>query len=375
MPFVSSINLGLMAGDLSITLSPQSHTSSLRSLSLVICVMSDALLTNVAYRLPFLIELDLEDRPNREPLAHHDLTNVGLQWLVCCSHLTSLSLVRSIHNHQVTFKRINDMGMLKLSEGCKGLEFVRLGGFSEVSDAGFASVLHSCQNLKKFEVRNALLLSDLAFLDLVGAPRALVEVRLLSCGRITGETVKQLASCRSLEMVDLGGCKSITDSSLNSILCLHRLTALVLRWVDISDSGLSVLGQANAPITRLSLRGCKRITDEGMSLLLLGRRTISQTLSALDLGYMPGISDKSIGTIIAAGKVITELCIGLCFNVTDYSMEVLATKSMFQDGSEGLMFTSALFGLSVDSLRWLKKGPWFHGLHWLGVGGIHGALV
>ncbi|KAM3743770.1 hypothetical protein ACB098_06G000400 [Castanea mollissima] len=349
-------------------ISPLGPCIPLQCLSLGLDIISDDLIILITNSLPLLIELDLEDRPHQEPLLHNDLTNKGLQSLGSCHHLTSLSLIRSRRNHQVSFKRINDMGMFLLSEGCKGLESVRLCGFSKVTDAGFASILHSCQRLKKFEVRTALLLSDLAFHDLTGVPCSLVEVRLLSCSLLTCETVKKLACSSCLEVLDLYGCRSIADSCLRSISCLHRLTSLNLSGADVTDHGISILGQGNSPITHLCLRGCKRVTDEGLS-LLLNSGTIGKSLSALDLGYMPGISDKAILTIAKVGVGITELSIRCCFYVTDSSMEVLAMKRRFQDGSKPLrrLDIYKCSGLSVNSIKSLKR-PLFPGLHWLGIG-------
>ncbi|KDP29517.1 hypothetical protein JCGZ_19230 [Jatropha curcas] len=353
--------------DFSVTVSPTSYGCTLQYLSLVLDVISDRLLLTIASSLPLLVELDLEDRPNKEPSPHLDLTNSGLQSLGSCHHLSSLSLIRSRQNYQVSFKRINDMGMFLLSESCKNLQSVRLCGFSKVSDAGFASLLQSCQKLKKFEVRNALFLSDLAFHNLIGTQCALVEVRLLSCNLITSESVKKLSSSNSLEVLDLCGCKSIADSCFSSISSLQRLTSLNLTGADITDSGLSVLGQRSPPISYLSLRRCKRITDKGISLLLCGE--IVRTLAALDLGYLPGISDNGIFTFVAAGKEITELSIRCCFYVTDSSLQALATKRRFQDGSKQLkqldLFNCT--GLSAEAL-WLLKSPSFSGLHWVGIG-------
>lgn len=360
-----------LMGTVQPTIPTSSYYSSfnLRSLSLVLDAITDELLITITTSLPFLVELDLEDRPNIEPLPHHDLTNGGLQSLGSCHHLTGLSLIRCRHNHQGKFKRINDMGMFLLSEGCKSLESVRLCGFSKVSDAGFAAILHSCQSLKKFEVRSALFLSDLAFHDLTGIPCALVEVRLLWCRLITSETVKKLASSGNLEVLDLGGCKSIADTCLRSISCLRKLTALNLTGADITDSGLFILAQGNLPITNLCLRGCKRVTDKGIYHLLCVGGSIIQSLTALDLGYMLGISDNGILTIATAGIGIVDLCIRSCFYLTDASVEALARKQPCQDKSKQLrrLDLCNCIGLSVDSLRWLKR-PSFRGLHWLGIG-------
>lgn len=361
-----------LANRLRVSKSPSSSGFVLQFLSLLLDVISDRLLVAISKSLPLLVELHLEDRPDKEPSDDRDLTNDGLHFIGSCHFLTDLSLIRSRQNYQGSFKRINDMGMFLLAQTCTDLESVKLSGFSKVSDSGFASLLQSCQRLKKFEVRNAFLMSDLAFHDLIQAPCTLAEVRLLYCGLITSETVKKLAFSRSLEVLDLCGCKSVADSCLGSISCLQRLTTLNLTGADITDSGLSVIGQGNAPISHLCLRGCKRITDKGISFLLCGGGAIAQTLSSLDLGYMPGISDKGILTIATFGREITELCIRNCFHVTDLAMRALATKRWSQDRSKRLCRVDIFncVGLSADALKLLRK-PLFHGLHWIGIGKTH----
>lgn len=353
--------------DLSIPASPSQSVIGLQCLSLVLNVLSDRLVITIACTLPLLVELDLEDSPNKETPPGRDLTDVGLQSLSSCHHLTALSLSRNRDNYQGSFKRVTDIGMFLLAEGCKGLESVRLSGFSKVSTAGFGSLLQSCQKLKKFEIRNASLLSDLAFYNLALA--TLVEVRLLSCNLITSETVKKLRSSRSLEVLDLCGSKSISDSSLKSVSLLQKLTSLNLTGADITDNGLSVLARGSSPISRLSLRGCKRVTDKGISHLLTGGSAIAEKLTALDLGYMPGISDNAIYTIVASGKEITELCIRCCFYVTDSSIQALGSKRVWGGGGKQIrqLDLFGCSGLSAESLSLVRK-PGFGGLHWVGIG-------
>ncbi|KAI5321466.1 hypothetical protein L3X38_030537 [Prunus dulcis] len=353
----------------SIPVSPLSSVFTLQRLSLVLDAISDELIMAISGNLPTLVELDLEDRPVKQPLPNHDLTNTGLQYLASFHHLMGLSLIRNRHNQQVSFKRVNDMGMFLLSEVCKGLESVRLCGFSKVSDAGYASILHSCLKLKKFEARNAFFLSDLAFLDVTDFQCSLVEVKLLSCRLITSETVKQLTRSRVLKVLDLCGCRSIADSCLGSISSLRSLSMLNLAGADITDYGLSVLAQGIPSITHLCLRHCERVTDEGISFLFHGGGTIRKTLSALDLGHMPRISAKAVFTIAMAGTEITELCLRHC-SVTDVSLDCLAMRKTFRDECKLLRRLDLLncTGLSVNSLRFLKR-PSFPGLHWLGIGG------
>ncbi|VVB00186.1 unnamed protein product [Arabis nemorensis] len=358
----------LSKADYSALLSP-SPSFTLQSLSLVLDLISDRLIIAITGSLPQLVKLDLEDRPEKEPFPDSDLTYTGLQSLGYCQQLTSLSLVRTCYNRKISFKRINDMGIFLLSEACKGLESVRLGGFPKVSDAGFASLLHSCRNLKKFEVRGAFHLSDLAFHDVTGSSCSLQEVRLSTCPLITSEAVKKLVLCSNLEVLDLGSCKSISDSCLNSVSALRKLTSLNLAGADVTDTGMLALGKSNVPITQLSLRGCKRVSDRGISHLLNNEGTISRTLSTLDLGHMPGISDRAIHAITRYCKALTELSIRSCFHVTDSSIESLATRERQPEGGKQLRKLNIhnCVSLTTGALRWLSK-PSFAGLHWLGLG-------
>lgn len=342
--------------------------TQLQHLSLVLDIISDELVICIVNALPLIVELNLEDRTCKEPIMPHDLTNNGIESLGSCRHLTAISIVRSRQNYPVSFKRINDLGMFLLSENCRGLESVTLGGFSTVTDAGFSAILHCCRNLKRFEIRNASLLSDLAFHNMTGAADSLVEMKVSSCNLITSEAVEQLASCTRLEVLDLCGCRSVADTGLSCLTFFNKLATLNLSGADVTDSGLGVLGGGHSPIARLCLRGCRRITDKGIS-LLLGGGTISKTLASLDVGYMPGISDEAIYTIASSAQALTELCMRYCFFVTDASLKALALKRGSLDGTSPLKRLDVFHcpKLSVELVGFLRK-PSFLNLRWLGAG-------
>nr|XP_009419145.1 PREDICTED: F-box protein At-B isoform X3 [Musa acuminata subsp. malaccensis] len=299
----------------------------LQSLSLVLNNITDELIFNITNNLHQLVELCLEDNPPEEPSLMNDLTNGGLQSLGTFRNLIGLSLSRN-RSSLTTFKR----------------------------------------NLKRLQIVNAFFLSDLAFHDLADAPNSLVEVRLISCNLITGETAESLSVCRNLQVLDFSGCKSIADIGLNSISRLSKLTTLDLCGADITDSGLSALGGGSSPIVSLCLRGCKRITDRGIVMMLHGDGVLGNTLLTLDLGYLPGVSDTAVVAVAKVCRQIINLCIRNCFAVTDTSISALGSP----ERSEGKRSLRKLdlyncCGLSAVSFR-LLRGPFFCGLRWLGVG-------
>lgn len=339
----------------------------LRSLSLVLDVITDELILSLTSNLPNLTELCLEDNPPEQPTLHEDLTNNGLQFLSFCHNLIRLYLTR---DKQWTFQRVNDMGMLLLAEGCRKLESVRFGGFSKVTDAGYASVIHSCKNLKRFEVTHALNLSDLAFHDLANSASSLAEVRLMSCNLLTSETAVSLSSCKRLGVLDLSVCRSIADSGLVSISELQNLTTLDLQGADITDAGLSALGNTSSPISSLCLRGCKRITDNGICQMFHANTTISSNISTLDLGYLPRVTDRAIKVISESCRRITRLCLRSCFFITATSITRLGSADRFANGASVIRMLDLTHcnGISADGLRLFDR-PYFRGLHWLGIGG------
>lgn len=346
---------------MSITTNPGFSGFTLTRLSLVLDIISDRLMASITSSLPLLVELDLEDRHWTEQL--HDLTNNGLLFLGSCQKLSHLSIVRSRMYYPATFKRINDVGILVLAESCRGLESVRLDGFTKVTDAGFSSLVHSCYNLKKLEIRNAPLLSDLAFHGIIGAVSPLVELKLTSCNLITSEAVAELASSSTLEVLDTYSCRSIADPCLDYISHLSKLTSLNLGGADITDNGLAVLSKADLPITNLCLRGCARVTDKGLIRLLNDGIRMKKKLASLDISHMPGVSDRAIDAVMSGTDALTELRMRSCFYVTNISFHILA-------GGGNLLRKLDIrhcVGFSDGLLE--QQGYLFRGLRWLGVAG------
>ena len=73
----------------------------------------------------------------------------------------------------------------------------------------------------------------------------------------------------------------------------------------------------------LFVHGFKRVTNHGETLLVGG--SIKKTLSKLDFGSMPDITNKTIKTLTKVGLEIVELCNHNCFCVTYTSIDGLAS--------------------------------------------------
>ncbi|PWA60161.1 F-box domain, cyclin-like protein [Artemisia annua] len=369
--------LKILKLDMRVLLGTPTFGPTLTHISLVLDIITDILVLAIVTSCPLLVELELIDTPISSTSSSAELSNVGFQSLGACRHLTNLSLIRKQKNISTGF-RTCDMGMLLLSvsEGCKGLESVVLDGFSSVRNAGFASILTACLNLKKFEIRNSWGLEDLTMKSVSEVHTSLVEVKLVSCKSITSKGVRDLVtSCTSLEVLDLFGCSRVKDFCIRKVSCLTLLTSLNLGGTEIRDDGMAILGKGNAPISCLSLRGCKWVTDKGITLLLRSEGKISKTLSSLDLGHMR-VTDNAITVIADVCAGLIELCIRNCILVTDKSIKALAKRGRLQHEFKLLrrLDIHNCPGIYFQSAKYLKK-PFFGGLQWIGVGQTHLILV
>ena len=185
---------------------------TLRHISLVLNLITNVIVRTIVQSCPLLAELELIDIPKSNRFYPDELSHEGIQSLVAYKHLTSLSLIRSCQLIHTSFE-MTDKDMILLSEGCKGLESLKLHGFNSVGNVGFASIFNSCLKLMKLEIKNAFLMKTLAFKNISKVQRSLVEVELMSCSFITSKAVHKLVtSCTSLMVLDLYGYDRVADS-------------------------------------------------------------------------------------------------------------------------------------------------------------------
>lgn len=185
---ISASDTVVFLRSLTASVAPIPFGKILTHISLVVDNITNTLLFSISNTLPLLAKLDLEDHLRSEPLATNDFTDLGIQTLTDCKHLTSLYFERSQKYIHTSFKFVTDKGMFYLAEGCKQLENYQLVGFSNIFSFGFRKFLTSCLNLKKFEIEDA---AYLEFKALSKVRKTVVEVKLVSCYLIDSETVHQ----------------------------------------------------------------------------------------------------------------------------------------------------------------------------------------
>ncbi|PHU13263.1 hypothetical protein BC332_20193 [Capsicum chinense] len=110
---------------------------------------------------------------------------------------------------------------------CRRLESVKLGGLAKVTEAGYSSILHSCRNLKKFEVLTSPLLSDSVFDNMIGVARFCDEVTEVTDAAIQILMDRPNHNSSQLQRLVLCNCRGLSADAMMLPLPQHAFRGLL----------------------------------------------------------------------------------------------------------------------------------------------------
>jgi len=129
-----------------------------------------------------------------------------------------------------------------------------------------------------------------------------------------------------------------------------------------SITELALLGAGDLLIVQLWIRSCKRVIDKGIKSLFHADRKFCKTLSALDVGYIPKITDAAIFTIATAAKALTDLSLRFCNGVTDAAVQMLMDRPNHNSSQLQRLVLCNCRGLSADAMMLPLPQHAFRGL-------------
>ncbi|KAF5203461.1 F-box/LRR protein [Thalictrum thalictroides] len=265
-----------------------------------------------------------------------------------------------------------------MADKCSNMESISLGGFCRVTDTGFRAILHQCSSLQMLKLSHGSQLTDLVFHDISATSLSLTNVSLRWCSLLTNHAVVCLSKNMDLRVLDLRVGRNIGDEAMKAIGSLCKLMILLLDGSDITDTGLTYLGQlVKGSLVSLSVRGCKRLTDRCIDAIFDG--SSAKALQNLDLSNIPNLTDHGILSLAKTRVSISELRIRGCPHIGDTSVMALASMQVDDGGWHGsrlrLLDLYDCRRISALAFRWFKK-PYFPRLRWFGLtGSVNRELV
>lgn len=273
------------------------------------------------------------------------VTDLGLEALgKGCPNLKQFCLLKSAF--------LSDKGLVSFGKSAPSLESLKLEGCHGVTQFGFFGfLLNSGEKLKAIAMANCLGYKEFV----VGFPAmkvctALQHLSIHNCPGFGNVSVSILGKlCPNLQSLDLDGLNGISDEGLLPLIenCERCLSKVNLRGcVNLTDKVVSVIANLHGlTLELLNLDGCKyisdvslaaiaehcswlcdldvsecAITDSGISALARGCQLGLQIFSA---SGCPFISDKSLSDFLKLGQTLAGLNIQQCKGISSSTVDVL----------------------------------------------------
>ena len=284
--------------------------SSLTSLNLRECEITDLEVQDIAENLPRLQQLNLELCPL--------ITDEGLQAIAA-----KLPLLQKLNLNFC--KLITDIGVQAIAEKLPLLQKLNLNFCKLITDIGVQAIAEKLPLLQQLNLRYCELITDAGVQAIAEKLPLLQELDLSVCTLITDAGVQAIAEkLPLLQKLDLSFCKLITDIGVQAIAeKLPLLQQLNLRYCElITDAGVQAIAEKLPLLQQLNLRYCELITDAGVQAIA----EKLPLLQELDLSVCTLITDAGVQAIAEKLPLLQKLNLNCCKLITDIGVQAIAEK-------------------------------------------------
>ncbi|CAL9138128.1 unnamed protein product [Musa acuminata var. zebrina] len=361
----------LHVGDQGIASLVSSASSCLERIKLQALNISDIVLAVIGHYGKNLIDLSLNGLQNVGEKGFWVMGNaLGLQKLRsitinCCNGLTDKGL-QAIAKGSPFLKQLfvrkscylSDAGLRSFAETARALENLHLEDCNRITLMGVLGALLTCNP----ELKSLVLVRCLGIRDIAFAPTQLpscMSLRSLTirdCPGVTGASLQVVGKiCPQLQKLDLSGQAGVTDASLIPLIQSSEVGFVEVNLsgcVNLTDALVTMLVKAHgSTLKMLNLDGCKRITDQS----LVAIADSCSVFDDLDLSCS-SISDYGVAVLASARQLnLCTLSLSSCSKVTDKSLPFLGNmgKSMVGLNLQHCSLTSIHgIGLLEEKLWW-----------------------
>merc|ERR1719341_1259186 len=218
-------------------------------------------------------------------------------------------------------KTLTNAVLLQLLGKCSAtLEDLDLDG-TKISGEGLES-LPVLKQLETVNLQACFYLTNTGLLQLLSKCSATLKDLNLDMNQISGEGLESIPLLEQLEKVNLGNCNKLKNAS---VLQLLAKCSAALKDLNLAGTGIRGEGLESLPVLKqleiVNLVGCRNLTDAGLLQLLA---KCSATLKELRL-YGTKISGEGLESIPVL-KQLEEITLRFCKNLTNTGLLQVLTK-------------------------------------------------
>ncbi|XP_076126490.1 F-box/LRR-repeat protein 17 isoform X1 [Alosa pseudoharengus] len=241
--------------------------------------LSDLSLCTIATHCPLLVKVHVG---NQDKLTDHALKLLGQH----CSELKDVHLGQCYN--------ISDEGMVALAKGCPKLQRIYMQENKLVTDKSVKAFAEHCPELQFVGFMGCSVTSQ-GVIHLTGL-RNLTSLDLRHISELNNETVMEVVrKCRNLSSLNLCLNWSINDRCVEIIAKEgRRLKELYLVSCKITDYALIAIGQYSSSIETVDAGWCKDITDQGATQIAKS----SKSLRYLGLMRCDKVNEETVERLV-----------------------------------------------------------------------------
>ncbi|KAK1417242.1 hypothetical protein QVD17_26367 [Tagetes erecta] len=222
-----------------------------------------------------------------------------------CNRISQQGIVGALKSNLKSLSIVKCVGVKDFAQEtpdlieCGSLRSLTVKGCMGFGNTNLATVGKYCSQLQNLELSGLCGITDSGIFQLLENCQAgLVKVNLSNCLNLTNKVVMDLAKIHgeTLKVLNLEGCRRITDESLASIAdnCL-LLNDLDVSKCCITDRGLHCLSEGvQIGLQILSVSGCPKISNKSAPFL----KKLGQTLVGLNIQQCNLISSSVVDSLV-----------------------------------------------------------------------------
>ena len=235
---------------------------------------------------------------------------------------------------------ISDVGIAKLGDGLPSLQSLDVSRCIKLSDKGLKAVALGCQKLRQLHITGCRLITDNLLLSLSKSCLQLENLGAAGCNSITDTGISALADgCHHIKFLDISKCNKVGDPGVCKVAEVsssHLVSIKLLDCSKVGDKSIYSLAKCCSNLETLVIGGCRNISDASIQALALA---CSSSLRSLRMDWCLKITDTSLRSLLSNCELLVAIDVGCCNQITDVA---------FQDG-EGNGFRSELKVLKISS--------------------------
>ncbi|XP_071498794.1 F-box and leucine-rich repeat protein 13-like [Diadema antillarum] len=245
--------------------------------------------------------------------------------------------------------RITDASFKYLGKYCADMRYVYVSDCPRITDASLKS-LATCRNINILNVADCIRISDNGVRNLVEGPSGpkLREMNLTNCVRVTDVSIMKITQkCYSLVYGSFCFSEHITDAGAEMLGNMPALSSLDISGCNITDTGLGALGNCYH-LRDVVLSECHQITDLGIQKFVQQCRDLDR----LDISHCMQLTDGAIKNLAFCCRRLSFLNIAGCSQLTDMSIRYISGVCHYLHTLD----ISGCIKVTDDSMRFLRKG-------------------